>query len=66
MKPRVGLAAFNDGERLIGSQERMELHRAGFERAVNVIEGKESPSLRERFDTVIDTVDTVLEQEMES
>lgn len=66
MKPRVGAAAFTNGVLLVGSQERMELHRTRFERAVNVIEEKESLSLRERFDRVIENIDTTLGEKSES
>jgi predicted nucleotidyltransferase len=62
MKPRVGVAAFSNGVLLIGSQERMELHRTRFERAVNAIKEKESLSLRERFDRVIEKIDATLEE----
>jgi predicted nucleotidyltransferase len=58
IKPRVGAAAFNEGILLVGSQERMELHRAGFERA---IEHTEEKPLRERFDAVIENIDNMLE-----
>lgn len=44
----------------------MELHRTRFERAVNAIKEKESPSLRERFDRVIKNIDTTLEEKSES
>lgn len=53
MKLRVGVAAFRDGVLLVGSQERMELHRTGFERA---LEHTEEKPLRERFDTVLENI----------
>lgn len=65
IKPRVGVAAFSNGILLVGSEERMELHRIRFERAVNAIKEKESLSLRERFDRVIENIDTTLEEKSE-
>lgn len=62
LKPRVGLAACSQGTRLIGSGERMETHRARFERAVAELERTE-PSLRDRFDAVIENVDRVLTEQ---
>lgn len=62
LKPRVGLAAFSQGTRLIGSRDRLETHRARFERAVAELERTE-PSLRDRFDAVIENVDRVLTEQ---
>lgn len=59
MKPAVGLAAFSDGVLVIGSRERMETHRGRFEREVERLDA-DRPSLRERFDAVIEGVDRAL------
>lgn len=62
LKPRVGLAAFSEGVLLIGTGERMETHRTRFQRAVSELERTE-PSLRDRFDTVIENVDRALSEQ---
>jgi predicted nucleotidyltransferase len=59
LKPAVGLAAFSDGILVVGSRERMEIHRERFERETERIEA-DRPSLRERFDTAIEGVDRAL------
>lgn len=59
LNPRVGLAAFRDGVLLVGTRERMAVHRERFERAVADLERSE-PSLRDRFDAVIENVDEAL------
>lgn len=62
LKPRVGLAAFEEGVLLVGSEDRMEALRERFERAVEA-QDAQRPSLRERFDAVIRNVDTTLRGE---
>jgi predicted nucleotidyltransferase len=59
LDPRVGLVAFTEGVRLVGAQERMETLRRRFERTV-AERDRTRPSLRERFDTVIENVDESL------
>lgn len=59
LKPQVGLAAFSDGVLITGDRARMETHRRRFERIVADRERSE-PSLRERFDAVIEGVDEAL------
>lgn len=59
LKPAVGLAAFSNGVLVIGSPERMETHRERFEREVERLDA-DRPSLRERFDAVIEGVDRAL------
>lgn len=62
LKPRVGLAAFTHGELLIGSTERMRIHRERFERRVERLNASE-PSPGERFDAVLERIsDTVGEK----
>lgn len=57
LKPRVGLAAFEHGELLVGSPERATEHREAFARRVD----EPSPeALRERLDDAIDDVDRLL------
>lgn len=60
LKPRVGRAAFTEGVLLFGSRRRMELHQKRFERDVARLED-DRRSLRERFDAVIESVDSTLQ-----
>jgi len=62
LEPRVGLGAFEEGVLVVGSRERFESHQNRFERAVAEYE-RSHPSLRERFDTVIENVDQVLSED---
>lgn len=62
LKPRVGLAAFEEGVLLVGTPDRFETHRDRFEDAVTDLE-RNRPSLRERFDAVIENVDEVLAED---
>lgn len=59
LEPHVGLAAFTNGLLLVGSADRMARHRDRFERAVAA--GGERPSLRERFDAVVDAADDLVD-----
>lgn len=58
LKPRVGLAAFEHGELLLGSPERAATHRERFAREVETGGGD---SLRSRLDRTIANVDRLLE-----
>ena len=60
LKPAVGLEAFKHGRLVVGSGERMETYRERFEREVERFEA-DRPSLRERFDAVIEGVDEALQ-----
>lgn len=57
LTPRVGLAAFTEGELLIGSPERADHHRRHFERQVTE---QSRADLRKRFDAVLENVDATV------
>jgi len=57
LKPRVGMAAFTEGELLVGSPERADHHRQQFEQRVTE---QSREDLRERFDTVLENVDAAV------
>ncbi|MFC3958825.1 type VII toxin-antitoxin system MntA family adenylyltransferase antitoxin [Halovivax cerinus] len=57
LTPRVGLAAFTEGQLIVGSTERMRHHRHRFERRVTE-QGQDD--LRERFDAVLENVDAAV------
>lgn len=54
LKPRVGLAAFDHGELLLGTEERADGHREAFARRV---EEPSEDALRERLDEALASVD---------
>lgn len=62
LKPRVGLAAFSEGTLLVGTPERMAMHRDRFERAVSELK-RNRRSLRERLDAAIEGVDNALTEQ---
>jgi predicted nucleotidyltransferase len=62
LKPGVGLAAFEEGVLLVGTADRFEAHRDRFEDTVADLE-RTRPSLRERFDAVIENVDRALAED---
>lgn len=59
LKPRVGVAAFERGERLVGSPERVRALRERFVQEAS--ESRSSQSLRERLDGAIERVDELVE-----
>lgn len=59
LKPRVGLAAFEHGELLVGSPERMQTLRERFSQEAT--EAESDQSLRERLDSAIERVDELVE-----
>lgn len=59
LTPRVGRAAFSEGELLVGSPERAEHHREHFEQRVTE---QSRADLRERFDAVLENVDATVRE----
>lgn len=57
LEPRVGLAAFTHGDLLVGTPDRAESHRQTFESRVSE---QSRDDLRERFDAVLDNLDSAL------
>lgn len=62
LKPRVGLATFTHGKLLVGSDDRMRVHRERFERRVERLETSE-PSPGERFDAALERIGKAVRDE---